>query len=202
MFWGALQAHTVCPGPLWSLLCPHPGLGARTLCPEGRRGRWRPPGQRQGTVLRREAGLAAEGAGLWKPPGWASAVCPGVSYSTSLSCGGLNTEEKEAALSLGRAPAELPPALLWAQIGWSGACGITPGEELCVPPLPFYGPQTTSQTIPCCVSHGLIIVGLPLRLTACGSPVGQAWRRALLQGRERMNGQPGSLSDPQRTRPI
>ena len=62
----------------------------------------------------REAGLAAEGAGLWKPPGWASAVCPGVSYLTSLSCGGLSTDEEEAALSLGRGLAELPTAVLQA----------------------------------------------------------------------------------------
>lgn len=139
----AQGTHTAQP-PLWSLLCPHPGLGARTLCPEGSRRSWRPPGQRQGTVLRREVGLAAEGARLWKPPGWASAVCPGVSYSTSLSCGGLNTEEEEAALSLGRAPAELPPAVLRAQIGCLGPVE-SPQVRSCVC-LPF--PSTDPRPHP------------------------------------------------------
>lgn len=207
MFWGALQAHTVCPGnsrcpaaPVVSAVST-PRLGSRNIVPRRQQEELAASGSAAGNCPKKRGGAGRRGSRAAETTRVGFSCVPW-SYSTSLSCGGLNTEEKEAALSLGRAPAELPAAVLRAQIGWSGACGITPGEELCVPPLPFYGPQTTSQAIPCCVSHSLIIVGLPLRLIACGSPVGQAWRRPLLQGRERMNRQPGSLSDPQRTRPI
>lgn len=101
--------HTALPS-LWSWLCPHPVLGARTFHPESRRESWRPLSLGQRIALRREVGPATEGAGLWEPQGLGFCCVPWSKL--------LNISEPQRAEQRGgscpvpwRAQVELPPAV-------------------------------------------------------------------------------------------
>lgn len=163
---GALQAHTACPGDSHSLAAPvvsavsTPRLGSQNIVPR-----------------RQEEELAASGSAAGNCPKRGRAGCRGsravettrVGFSCVPWSKLLNVSELWRAKHrggrgcpvAGQGPGRATNSCITGPIGWSGACGITPDEELCVPPLSFYGPQTTSQTLPCCVSHGLIICPSP-----------------------------------------
>lgn len=182
MFWGALQAHAVCPGYSHSPAAPvvsavsTPRLGSQNIVPRRQQEELAASGSAAGNCLKKRGGAGRRGSKAVETTRVGFSCVP---WSKLLNVSELWRAEHRGGRGCpvaGQGPGRVATSCITGPDRMSGACGITPGEELCVPPLPFYGPQTTSQTIPCCVSHGLIIVGLPLRLTACGSPVGQAWR--------------------------
>lgn len=135
----AQGTHTAQP-PLWSLLCPHPGLRARTLCPEGRRRSWQPPGQCQGTVLR-EAGLAAEGAGLWKPLRVGFSCVPWSKLLNASELRRAGTQRRKRLPCRWAGARQSCQQLYYRPTRDGRACGITP-DELCVClPLPSTDPE-------------------------------------------------------------